>query len=93
MWDYGDFNKYNVYNPWINGDKNAPFDKEFYIIINLAVGGTNTYFPDDEDNKPWKMSDDDAALKFWNNKDTWFDSWFPKEKREFLFKKYIDEKE
>ena len=83
MWDYGDFNKYNVYNPWINGDKNAPFDKEFYIIINLAVGGTNTYFPDDEDNKPWKMSDDDAALKFWNNKDTWFDSWFPKEKREF----------
>ncbi len=33
-------------NPWQDGPKNAPFDQEFYLIINLAVGGTNGYFPE-----------------------------------------------
>lgn len=32
-------------NPWAKGGKAAPFDQEFYFIINLAVGGIN-YFPD-----------------------------------------------
>jgi beta-glucanase (GH16 family) len=28
------------YNPWSSSDSNAaPFDQEFYLIINLAVGG------------------------------------------------------
>jgi hypothetical protein len=34
----------------------APFDQEFYIIMNLAIGGT-AYFSDGFDNrnggKPW----------------------------------------
>jgi len=30
----------------------APFDQEFYIIMNLAVGGTGGYFPDSGVNKP-----------------------------------------
>jgi hypothetical protein len=34
------------YNPWEGEDINAPFNKEFYIILNVAVGGTNSYFPD-----------------------------------------------
>ena len=32
-------------NLWANAGKAAPFDQEFYFIINLAVGGT-AYFSD-----------------------------------------------
>lgn len=31
-------------NPWKDSNINAPFDQRFYIIINLAVGGTGGYF-------------------------------------------------
>ena len=38
----------NYANPWQSGNgatAGAPFDQEFYIIFNVAVGGTNGYFP------------------------------------------------
>lgn len=46
-------------NPWANAtgtgnDLNAaPFDKPFYLIMNVAVGGTNGWFPDGVGDKPW----------------------------------------
>lgn len=43
-------------NPWAGGSKMAPFDQEFFIILNVAVGGTNGFFSDYMDNlggKPW----------------------------------------
>ena len=44
-----------VENVW---DKNggspaAPFDQPFYLILDLAVGGTSGWFPDGVGNKPW----------------------------------------
>jgi hypothetical protein len=55
-------------NPWINGTKAAPFDQRmfsmrffllelirslgFYLILDVGIGGTNGWFPDDPD-KPW----------------------------------------
>jgi hypothetical protein len=51
MWTYGDFagstvNKTVPSNPWSGSDrKNTPFDQDFYLILNVAVGGTNNYFP------------------------------------------------
>jgi len=33
-------------NPWENENNAAPFNQEFYLILNVAVGGTNGYFPD-----------------------------------------------
>ena len=33
-------------NPWKYGHLNAPFDQEFYLIINLACGGLTGFFPD-----------------------------------------------
>lgn len=55
FWHMGNFS--DVYeNPWRSGTKAAPFDQEFYLIINLAVGGIG-YFPDNAENpggKPWK---------------------------------------
>lgn len=55
FWELGNLASTGYSNPWEGDTKMAPFDQEFYIIINLAVGGTN-YFPDDASNpsgKPW----------------------------------------
>ena len=63
-------------NPWPESNPAAPFDQEFYLILNIAVGGTNGYFPDNVPNKPWNNSSPTAALDFWNNKDsTWGPTW------------------
>jgi hypothetical protein len=33
-------------NPWgLSPNPNAPFDQSFYLILNVAVGGTSGYFP------------------------------------------------
>lgn len=41
-------------NPWAGtGLKNTPFDTEFFLILNVAVGGTNGFFPDGYSDKPW----------------------------------------
>jgi hypothetical protein len=50
MWNYGRFDDVTVNgsvpaDPWATGGKNAPFDQEFYLILNVAVGSTNGYFP------------------------------------------------
>ncbi|KAJ3274755.1 hypothetical protein HK104_004030 [Borealophlyctis nickersoniae] len=42
LWDLGTFpavynNQTAIENPWKNGGKNAPFDQEFYLILNVAV--------------------------------------------------------
>lgn len=56
FWKRGKFQSSNMVNPWSNGTAMAPFDQEFFIIMNLAVGGTN-YFADKFVNrynpKPW----------------------------------------
>jgi beta-glucanase (GH16 family) len=53
----GGFDK-NLDNPWkYEADKNAPFNREFYLIFNVAVGGTNTYFPDGKCGKTWNNAD------------------------------------
>ncbi|KAI9138770.1 concanavalin A-like lectin/glucanase domain-containing protein [Paraphysoderma sedebokerense] len=72
FWKFGEFT--NGTNPW--GDSlAAPFDQEFYMILNVAVGGTANYFPDDMAGKPWKNKDSDAMVKFWNAKDKWLPTW------------------
>ena len=47
MWDRGKFgtmvtrNSTSLYDPWAGADdRNAPFDQEFFLILNVAVGGT-----------------------------------------------------
>lgn len=44
-------------NPWKGESNSAPFNKEFYLIFNVAVGGTNAYFPDGQGGKPWSNSE------------------------------------
>ncbi|XP_047476670.1 beta-1,3-glucan-binding protein-like [Penaeus chinensis] len=62
-------------NPWAAGAKMAPFDQKFYLILNLAVGGTNNFFPDDVAEKPWSNLSPTAPLDFWEARDEWLPTW------------------
>ncbi|XP_060532942.1 beta-1,3-glucan-binding protein-like [Cylas formicarius] len=77
FWNYGNFQNINLDNPWKAGSKMAPFDQEFYLIINLAVGGIN-YFDDQATNpggKPWSNTSPTSATDFWNGRNQWGPTW------------------
>lgn len=61
-------------NPWEFGQLNAPFDQEFYFIFNIAVGGTNGFFPE-VPNKPWRNDSWNATADFWNGRNLWVPTW------------------
>jgi beta-glucanase (GH16 family) len=66
----------NLFNPWRGREANAaPFDQEFFLILNLAVGGTMNYFPDGLAGKPWTDKSPTAARDFYNAKSQWFNTW------------------
>lgn len=70
-------------NPWSKSSNNAaPFDQEFYLIINLAVGGTNGYFADI--GQPWSNDDPLADGTFWSQRASWLPSWGTAEKRSMV---------
>ncbi len=76
LWNAGGWDKDpTLNNPWKNGGKNAPFDQDFYLILNVAVGGTNPYFPDGVGDKCWNSKSATAAKDFWSCKDKWYSSW------------------
>lgn len=62
-------------NPWRGQPNNAPFDQNFYLIFNLAVGGTNGYFPDGVGGKPWVDSSTHAYQDFYNAMPTVVQTW------------------
>lgn len=52
----------NRANPWqYSPNKCAPFDRDFFLIINLAIGGTNGYFADGVASKPWSDQSERAS--------------------------------
>ena len=73
MWDFGKFPS-NYENPWEDAGNNAPFNKEYYLIINLAVGGVG-YFTDKVPNKPWRNDGNNAVNDFYNAKNQWYPTW------------------
>ena len=80
FWARGNFAGSGLPNPWAGASLMAPFDQEFFIILNNAVGGT-AYFPDHFDNrnggKPWSDSSPagQAMTNFWNGRAQWESSW------------------
>ncbi|KAJ7073513.1 glycoside hydrolase family 16 protein [Mycena belliarum] len=82
FWDLGDFPtvvqngtaSVVLQNPWVNGTKAAPFDQSFYLIMNVAVGGTNGWFPDGPE-KPWLDGSATAPLDFLRAQDQWYPTW------------------
>jgi len=75
MWELGQFDELNFENPWQGRGNAAPFDQKFYLIMNVAVGGTNPYWDSITEGKPWTATDEDAPLKFWNARADWLPSW------------------
>jgi hypothetical protein len=45
---------------------------EFYIIMNVAVGGTNGYFATSD---AWSNKSPKAALDFWDAREKWQHTW------------------
>ncbi|KAF9950108.1 hypothetical protein BGZ72_008168 [Mortierella alpina] len=75
MYQKGHFPEW-VDNLW-SGSNTAPFDQEFYIIMNVAVGGSSGYFPDNVGGKPWSDKSGHAVNEFYDAKDSWYPSWGP----------------
>ncbi|KAL2060631.1 hypothetical protein VTL71DRAFT_9272 [Oculimacula yallundae] len=80
LWDYGKFGQTAINgtapdNPWAKGGSNAPFDQSFYLILNVAVGSTNGYFPDKFGEKPWLDGSKNAMGDFWKANQTWLPTW------------------
>ncbi|CAO3684359.1 unnamed protein product [Rhizopus stolonifer] len=79
-WERGGFDEKTTMNPWKGGDISAPFDQEFYLILNLAVGGVNGFWPD-HPLKPWQNKHPLAPNQFYEAKDQWLPTWGEGNKR------------
>ena len=75
FWSLGAWDSPPWNNPWQGRGNNAPFDRRFYLAINLACGGTNGYFPDDVGGKPWNNTSPHAVNEFYDDKDQWHSTW------------------
>ena len=80
LWQRGSFplsdsNGTTITDPWIHGGVNAPFDQEFFLILNVGVGGTNGWFQDGKSGKPWVDKSLTAKKDFWDAKDQWYPTW------------------
>ncbi|KAK9451882.1 concanavalin A-like lectin/glucanase domain-containing protein [Limtongia smithiae] len=87
FWELGDFsttfdNGTSIQDPWPANNNQAPFDQDFYLIMNVAVGGTNGFFADDVGDKPWTDGDRQIAMhSFWTNRESWESTWGDAEDR------------
>lgn len=81
LWSRGQFplsdsNGTRLENVWgQTGRDQTPFDQEFYLILNVAVGGTNGWFADGKSGKPWIDSSPTAPKDFWDARDQWYPTW------------------
>ena len=66
----------SLMDPWSStGREQTPFDQPFYLIMNVAVGGTNGWFEDGKSGKPWVDSSPTAKKDFWGAQGAWFPTW------------------
>ncbi|KAI1478311.1 glycoside hydrolase family 16 protein [Daldinia eschscholtzii] len=81
LWARGNFpealsNGTRLVNSWSHtGRFNTPFDQRFYLILNVAVGGTNGWFEDSRSGKPWIDNNPNTKKDFWNAQDVWLPTW------------------
>jgi len=75
FWKKGGWSESGMRNPWQGRSNTAPFDQEFYLVFNVAVGGTGNYFPDGVGGKPWTNLDNHAVNAFWAARDQWYQTW------------------
>ncbi|KAL1955709.1 hypothetical protein VTO42DRAFT_8181 [Malbranchea cinnamomea] len=79
MWQQGHFegvyaNGSLLADPWSQtGNPSTPFDQPFYLILNVAVGSRNGWFPDGVGDKPW--TDKGPGLDFYKALDKFYSTW------------------
>ena len=71
MWQRAGLANTGFNNPWQGRGDNAPFDQKFFLIMNVAVGGTADFFPDGMGGKMWNNLDPHSVNAFWNAKGQW----------------------
>merc|ERR1711963_1023039 len=78
FWRFGGFGGNSIWGH----NKMAPFDQEFYLILNVAVGGTNGFISDNlrcchGAAKPWHNSwGRNGGMKaFWEKRNDWQSCW------------------
>ncbi|XP_060073960.1 beta-1,3-glucan-binding protein-like [Ylistrum balloti] len=80
FWKHGNLDKSGFENPYRNASKIAPFDQQFYLIMNVAVGGVG-FFDDKLINsptpKPWRDDNEFTTRDFINAKTQWYPTWNP----------------
>ncbi|KJA17901.1 glycoside hydrolase family 16 protein [Hypholoma sublateritium FD-334 SS-4] len=64
-----------VQDPWINGTNATPFDQEFYLILDVGVGSTNGWFPEDQGGKPWLDQAANPPHDFAAAIEQWYPTW------------------
>lgn len=81
LWKRGDFplsdsNGTRLIDPWSKtGNDATPFDQDFYLILNVGVGGTNGWFQDGASGKPWVDQSPTAKKDFWDARAQWQPTW------------------
>jgi len=72
FWSFG--NLWSQGNNIWGSNKMAPFDQEFYMIFNLAVGGN---FFNGNNQAPWNINEGQRASqkKFWEGRNQWQPTW------------------
>ncbi|KAI5778693.1 concanavalin A-like lectin/glucanase domain-containing protein [Geopyxis carbonaria] len=81
LWERGNFpianqNGTRYIDPWAKtGNPNTPFDHPFYLILNVGVGGTNGWFENGKDDKPWVDGSGAERKDFWDKRDEWLPTW------------------
>lgn len=81
FWTYGQFplsdsNGTRLEDPWsFTGRQSTPFDQDFYLILNVAVGSTNGWFKDGASGKPWVDQSPTAPKDFWAGRAQWYPTW------------------
>lgn len=81
FWGRGNFpaataNGTTLSDPWSHtGRYSSPFDEKFYLILNVAIGGTNGYFKDGQNGKPWADASPVAKKDFWEARNEWLPTW------------------
>ncbi|XP_070189819.1 beta-1,3-glucan-binding protein-like isoform X1 [Littorina saxatilis] len=73
-WHEGHFQGDNI---WASGGKDAPFDRPFKLILNVAVGGR--FFNEGLKNypypQPWHDAYANKSMEFWANRHLWQPTW------------------
>ncbi|GAA5906952.1 hypothetical protein JCM6882_000010 [Rhodosporidiobolus microsporus] len=88
---YSIVNGSSAVNPWTAASETnaAPFDQDFYLILSTAVGGTNGWFNDGMEDKPWSNASPTAARDFWLARESWMHSWPTDPKERALAVEYV----